>query len=91
MGGVLKKEAFILITVTISTIQICFPQKYQGRLEIHIRELKQQRRGRLRKRHLKSAFALLYQSSGKEKEKGCLVFPSSTNREIRYFHVLVVQ
>ena len=91
MGGVLKKEAFILITVTISTILICFPQKYQGRLEVHIRELKQQRRGRLRKRRLKSEFALLYQSSGKEKEKCCLVFSSSTDREIRYFHVVVVQ
>ena len=91
MGGVLKKEAFILITVTISAIQICFPQKYQGRLEIHISELKQQRRRRLRKRRLKSEFALLYQSSGKEKEKCCLVFLSSTNREIRHFHVLVVQ
>ena len=38
MGGVLKKEAFILIAVTISTILICFPQKYQGSLEIHIRD-----------------------------------------------------
>ena len=32
----------------------------------------------------------LYQSSGKEKES-CLVFPYSTKREIRHFHVLVVQ
>ena len=29
----------------------------------------------------------LYQSSGKEKESCCLVFPSSTKREIRHFHV----
>ena len=84
------------------------------------REFKQQRRRRrrLRKRHLKSEFALLqtlsrlfhlvyfvkcwqmflelnskglYQSSGKEKESCCLVFPSSTKREIRQFHVVVVQ
>ena len=33
----------------------------------------------------------LYQSSGKEKESCCLVFPSSTKREIRQFHVVVVQ
>ena len=34
----------------------------------------------------------LYQSSGKEKEIGCLVFPSATKREIiRHFHVVVVQ
>ena len=33
----------------------------------------------------------LYQSSGKEKESCCLVFPSSTKREIRHFHVVVVQ
>ena len=83
-----------------------------------IRELNQRRRRRLRKRHLKSEFALpqtlsrsfhlvqfvnscqtflelnskgLYQSSGKEKESCCLVFPSSTKREIRHFHVVVVQ
>ena len=81
---------------------------------VNIRELKQQRRRRLRKRHLKSEFAPLqtlsrlfqfvkccqiflefnskglYQSSGKEKESCCLVFPSSTKREIRHFHVVVV-
>ena len=78
----------------------------------------QRRRRRLRKRHLKSEFALpqtlsrlfhlvyfvkcwqmflelnskgLYQSSGKEKESCCLLFPSSTKREIRQFHVVVVQ
>ena len=82
------------------------------------RELKQQRRRRLRKRHLKSEFALpqtlsrllhlvyfvkywqmflelnskgLYQSSGKEKQSCCLAFPSSTKREFRHFHVVVVQ
>ena len=33
----------------------------------------------------------LYQSSGKERESCCLVFPSSTRREIRHFHVVVVQ
>ena len=34
----------------------------------------------------------LYQSSGKEKETRCLVFPpSSTKREMRHFHVVVVQ
>ena len=33
----------------------------------------------------------LYRSSGKEKESHCLVFTSSTKREIRHFHVVVVQ
>ena len=33
----------------------------------------------------------LYQSSGKEKESCCLVLPSSTKREIRHFHLVVVQ
>ena len=33
----------------------------------------------------------LYRSSGKEKESHCLVFTSSTKREIRYFHVVVVR
>ena len=33
----------------------------------------------------------LYQSSGKEKESCCLVFPSSTKREFKHFHVAVVQ
>ena len=87
-------------------------------LDSFIHELKQRRWRRLRKRHLKSEFALpqtlsrlfhlvyfvkcwqmflelnskgLYQSSGKEKESCCLVFPSSTKREIRHFHVVVVQ
>ena len=32
----------------------------------------------------------LYQSAEKEKESCCLVFPSSTNREISHFHVVVV-
>ena len=85
---------------------------------LFIRELTQQRRRRLRKRHLKSEFAVLqslsrlfylvyfvkywqmflelyseglYQSFGKEKESCCLVFWSSIKREIRNFHVVVVQ
>ena len=91
-----------------------------GRLErLPNRVLKQQRRRRLRKRQLKSEFALLqslprlfhfvyfvkcwqmflelnskglrYQSSGKEKESCCLVFPSSTKRELRRFHVVVLR
>ena len=33
----------------------------------------------------------LYQSSGKEKESFKLVLPSLTKREIRHFHVVVVQ
>ena len=33
----------------------------------------------------------LHQSSGKEKESCCLLAPSSTKREIRHFHVVVVQ
>ena len=32
----------------------------------------------------------LYQSSGKEKESSCLVFPSLTKREIRHSQVLIV-
>ena len=32
-----------------------------------------------------------YQSSGKEEENCCFVFPSSTKREIRHYHVVVVQ
>ena len=32
-----------------------------------------------------------YRSSGKEKESCCLVFQSLTKREIRHFHVVVVQ
>ena len=32
----------------------------------------------------------LLQSSGKEKESCCLLFPSSTKREIRQFHAVVV-
>ena len=33
----------------------------------------------------------LYQSSGKEKETCCFVFPFSTKPEIRHYHVVVVQ
>ena len=33
----------------------------------------------------------LQQSSGREKESCCLLFPSSTKREIKQFHVVVVQ
>ena len=33
----------------------------------------------------------LYQSSGKEKESRCLMFTSSTKREFRHFHLIVVQ
>ena len=33
----------------------------------------------------------LYQRAGNEKESGCLVLTSSTKREIRQFHVVVVQ
>ena len=33
----------------------------------------------------------LYESLGKEEEYRCLVFPSSTKREIRRLHVVVVQ
>ena len=34
---------------------------------------------------------VLHQISGKEKESCCLVFPSSTNRQIGHFHAVVVQ
>ena len=33
----------------------------------------------------------LHQSSGKEKESCFLVFPTLTKREIKHFHVVVVQ
>ena len=33
----------------------------------------------------------LYRSSGKEKESRCLLFTPSTKREIRHFHVVIVQ
>ena len=33
----------------------------------------------------------ILQSSGKEGESRCLVFTSSSKREIRHFHVVVVQ
>ena len=85
---------------------------------VNIRELKEQRRRRLRKRHLKSEFAPLqtllrlfhlvyfvkcwqtffelnskglYQILRKVKEtmRCCFVFPFSTKREIRHFHVVV--
>ena len=48
-------------------------------------------------RHMLEIFVLelnskgLYYSSGTEKKSCCLVFPSSTKREIRKFHVAVVQ
>ena len=32
----------------------------------------------------------LYQNSGREKESHCLVFTSSTQREIRHFHVVIM-
>ena len=93
-----------------------FPAKItQGVILSNNGELKQQRRRRLRKRHLKSEFAPLqtlsclfqfvkccqiflefnskglYQSSGKEKESCCLVFPSWTKCQIKHFNVVVVQ
>ena len=40
---------------------------------------------------LELIFKGLYQSSGKEKEICCSVFPFSTKRESRHFHVVVVQ
>ena len=85
---------------------------------IIIGELKQRRRWRLRKRHLKSEFALhqtlshlfcliqfvkswhffvelnskrLYRSPEKEEKSRCLVFTSSTKREIRHFYVVLAQ
>ena len=36
-------------------------------------------------------FKGLQQSSGTEKESCCLLLPSSTKRELRQFHVVVVQ
>ena len=65
------------------------------------RELKQERQRRLWKRHFNSSnvgnffWSRILKdciwSSGKEKESCCPVFPSSTKREIRHFHVVVVQ
>ena len=97
---------------------INFLRKLAALTSSFARELKQQRRRRLRKRYIKSEFALLqtlsrlfisfnssnlgnffwrwihkrlYQSSEKEEESCCLVFTSSTKREIRHFHVVVVR
>ena len=81
----------------------CLTPPTQPPCSYAIMELKQQPWQWLRKHHLKSEFVLpqtsnflvlnskgLYQSSGKEKESCCLVFPSSTKCEIRHFHVVVV-
>ena len=89
---------------------INFLRKLAAVTFLFARELKQQRRRRLRKRYIKSEFAPLliqfvkswhfflklnskglYRRSEKEEESRCLVFTSSTKREIRHFHVLVVQ
>ena len=67
----------------------------------NIKELRQQRRRRLRKRHFKSGFVKcwnyfpmnskgLYQSSGKEIGSCCMGFPFSTKHKIKHFHVVVV-
>ena len=111
------------LKTTHSTFRDCrmhfFRQPFSKYLYIFkfISELQQKLRRRLRKRHLKSEFALLQtlsrlfqlvqfvkcwqiflelnckrlQSSGKEEESRCFVFTSSTKREIRHFHVVVVQ
>ena len=79
-------------------------EKSAPRQKKHIRELKQQRQRRLRKRHSKSEVALIetlsrlfhlvyfvkcwYQSLGKEKESCCLVFPSSTKHEFKHYVVV---
>ena len=75
-------------------------------LDSFIHELKQRRWRRLRKRHLKSEIVKfvkcwqislelnskgLYQSSGKEKQNCYFLFPSSTKREIRHLHAVVLQ
>ena len=93
------------VVATAHDTNYCEPLTVPTRWEIG--RFKQQRTPRLRKRHLKSEFALLqtlsrlfhlvkcwqislelsskglYQSSGKEKENCCLVFPSSTKRDAR--------
>ena len=51
------------------------------------REFTQRRRGRLRKRHLMDVIKV----QEKKKRKCCLLFPFSVKREIRQFHVVVVQ
>ena len=72
--------------------------KQQGRRRLRKRHLKSEFApipSRLILRMLANFFEAdskgLHQSSAKEKESCCLVFQSSTNREIRHFHVLVVQ
>ena len=75
-------------------------------LDSFIHELKQRRWRRLRKSHLKSEIVKfvkcwqislelnskgLYQSSGKEKRNCYFLFPSSTKREIRHLHAVVLQ
>ena len=75
-------------------------------LDSFIHELKQRRWQRLRKSHLKSEIVKfvkcwqislelnskgLYQSSGKGKQNCYFLFPSSTKREIRHLHAVVLQ
>ena len=75
-------------------------------LDSFIHELKQRRWQRLRKSHLKSEIVKfvkcwqislelnskgLYQSSGKEKQNCYFLIPSSTKREIRHLHAVVLQ
>ena len=107
---------FFLFTLPIKLPYGLWDLTLETKLHLN-RDVKQKRRRRLRKRHLKSEFALLqtlsrlfklvqfvkcwpiflelnskrlYQSSGKKRSR-CLVFTSSTKRQIRYFHVVVVQ
>ena len=47
--------------------------------------------GLSKKLWLDSTRELLYRRSGKERESRCLVFRSSIKREIKHFHVVVVQ
>jgi len=109
-----------LFSLPIVPLALSFFPSLQAPQEKRKRELKQQRRRRLQKRHLKKsefalpqpsnrAYSISFPSSNvgkffwswilstaskfrKRKRKFCCtVFPSSTKREIRHFHDVVVQ
>ena len=104
----MKKRREVVIEIGRQVVQIQVQLVFLPSTQ-DIREIKQQRRWRLRKRHLKvnsrclklfRAYFISFNTSnvgksgkesGKEKESCCLVFPSSTKRENRHFHIVVLQ
>ena len=100
----MKKRKEVVIEIGRQVVQIQVHLVFLPSTQ-DIRDFKQQRRWRLRKRHLKvnsrclklfRAYFISFNTSnvgksGKEKESCCLVFPSSTKRENRHFHIVVLQ